>query len=52
VFEANLEPDLRRIPGDRGLRKLSEIHGGERVEILLLCPLLRGAYLFLEAFGE
>src|SRR5215210_8927630 len=52
VILSNLEADLRRVPGDRRLWILGEIHVRVRVEILLLCPLLGRAHLVLQAFRE
>src|SRR5215207_10949243 len=52
VVQAYLEPDLRRVRRDRGLRIQRKVHVGERGEILLLRPLLGGAHLVLEALGE
>src|SRR5215212_9297770 len=52
VVEPNLERYLCRVTRDRGRRVRSELHVGERVNVLLLRPLANGTNLALEPLRE
>src|SRR5215208_3871998 len=48
MVEPNLERHFRHVTRDRGRRVRSELHVGERVDVLLLRPLVNGTDLALE----
>ena len=52
MIQPHRERHVRGVPGHFGHRILGELHVSESVDVLLLCPLLDGTDLVLQALGE